>query len=210
MKSEYSEYAKSRLEGNFGAMSSWRFVAPFLRGKKVLDIGCSDGLYLSQLSRDSWGIEQVSALAGAAKRRGMNVITGDILPSMMAFDSGAFDGVLFSHVLEHVDNPVAVLRESQRVLKAEGTLILGLPIERNIFRDLLRMDYFAGTHLYAFSVRNARKLLEESGFRVEKMFFHLPKCRAGMGRMLESVWNKIAWPFREYLSMAYWIVATRK
>ena len=86
--------------------------------------------------------------------------------------------------MEHVDAPIETLREINRVLENRGVLVLGLPIERNIYRDLLRMDYFDGMHIYAFSVRNAMKLLEESGFRPEKVFFHLPKCRNNVGKWL--------------------------
>ena len=112
--------------------------------------------------------------------------------------------------MEHVDCPIGMLREIQRVLKPNGMLILGLPTERNIYRDLLRIDYFNGTHLYAFSIRNSFKLLQETGFRVEKIFYHLPKCRNRVGRAIEGFWNYTKWPFREYFSMAYWIVAEKR
>jgi len=58
--------------------------------------------------------------------------------------------------MEHLESPILMLKQIHRVLVQKGVLILGLPIERNIFRDVLRMDYFDGTHIYAFSVR--RKL----------------------------------------------------
>ena len=209
MKKDYETYAESRLEGSFGEMSSWRFVYPYLQDKKVLDIGCSDGLYLSQFSSQSLGIEQVEVLSESAKAKGLNVINGDI-KTLRTLNADEFEGVLFSHVMEHVDAPIASLREINRILKKNGTFVLGLPIERNIFRDLLRMDYFNGTHIYAFSIRNARKLLSETGFTIEKVYFHLPKCQGTIGRRIETIWNAIGLPFREYFSMAYWIVARKK
>lgn len=209
MDKQYEKYAESRLGGNFGEMSSWRFVYPYLCNKRVLDIGCSDGLYLKQLSKDSQGIEQVFALAETGKERGLDIINGDVLPTIRQTGDDSFQGVLFSHVMEHVDCPIVMLREIHRVLQPQGVLVLGLPIERNVYRDLLRMDYFNGTHIYAFSVRNTYKLLEETGFKVERVFFHLPKCRSTIGRGIESIWNSANWPFREYFSMAYWVVATK-
>lgn len=209
MDSQYQNYADSRLGGNFGEMSSWRFVYPYLKNKRVLDVGCSDGLYLRHLSKDSVGIEQVSVLAKAGSKNGLKIINDDVLHALKDIENNAFDGVFFSHVMEHVDCPIGMLREIHRTLIKNGVLVLGLPIERNIYRDVLRMDYFNGTHLYAFSMRNAEKLLQETGFRVEKVFYHLPKCRNHIGNIIESFWNKIRWPFREYLSMAYWIVAVK-
>jgi len=209
MDKQYEKYADSRLDGNFGEMTSWSLVYPYIRGKRFLDVGCSDGLYLKYMSEDSCGIEQVSALAEAGREKGLNIINGDVLDSIRQIPDGAFEGVLFSHVMEHVDSPIVMLREIQRVLQSQGVLVLGLPIERNIFRDLLRMDYFNGTHIYAFSVRNTYKLLDETGFKVKKVFFHLPKCRGSLGRVIEKSWNYTKWPFREYFSMAYWVIAIK-
>jgi SAM-dependent methyltransferase len=209
MDKQYDKYAESRLDGNFGEMSSWRLVYPYISNKRVLDVGCSDGLYLKYMSKDSIGIEQVPALAETGKRKGLNIINGDVLESIRKIGDETFEGVLFSHVMEHINCPITMLREIHRVLEPWGTLALGLPIERNVFRDLLRMDYFNGTHIYSFSVRNAYKLLNETGYKVEKVFFHLPKCRNPLGREIEKLWNIANWPFREYFSMAYWVIATK-
>ncbi len=210
MHPHYENYADAHLQGAFAEMSSWRFVRPYLLEKRVLDIGCSDGLYLGQLSADSQGIEQVPSLVEQARRRGLDIIQGDVMQTLERLPAGQFEGVLFSHVMEHLDCPVTALRQINRLLGEKGILVLGLPIERCIYRDLLRMDYFAGTHLYAFSLRNARKLLQETGFSVKTVFFHLPKCRGKLGGALETAWNSVSLPFRSYFSMAYWVVAEKR
>ena len=190
-------------------MSSWRFVRPFIEGKRTLDIGCSDGLYLKYMTSDSLGIEQVNELAQIGQGRGLNIVNGDVYEIITGLNDKSFSCVLFSHVMEHVDSPIAMLRQINSKLLDNGVLVLGLPIERNIFRDLLRMDYFNGTHLYAFSVRNTKKLLEETGFTVNYIFYHLPKCHGRIGWWIEQIWNVVPLPFRSYFSMAYWIVAVK-
>lgn len=193
-------------------MGSWPLVLPYLQqkeGGRSLDIGCADGLYLQYLGKNAVGIEQVQSLAEKARAGSLNVIVGDVCAVIKSFTDKEFDTVLFSHVMEHLDCPIGMLREIWRVLKPKGVLVIGLPIERNIYRDLLRMNYFNGTHIYAFTVRNAIKLLKEVNFEPVKVIFHLPKFRGRFGAWVQRLWNVTHSPFHEYFSMAYWIVAEK-
>ena len=210
LTSDYSDFAKNRLMGNFDEMGSWRLVAPYLINKKTLDIGCADGLYLRYLNKDSVGIEQIPELAAAARVRGLNVISEDIVNSLEKIQNNEFEAVLYSHVMEHIDSPISSLRQIYRILSSKGILVLGLPTENNIYRNLLRKDYFDGTHIYSFSVRNAIKLLDESGFETDRVLYHLPKCRSQIGSHIQRLWNSLLLPFHEYFSMAYWIIAVKR
>ena len=209
MGQDYSGYEKDRLDGKQGEMGSWSLVAPFLSGKRTLDIGCSDGMYLKQFAAGSRGIEQLPALAESARKNGMDVIQGDIFECLSTQDDASFEAVLFSHVMEHVEHPIDALREINRVLAPNGTLVLGLPTEKNIFRSIFGHDYFDGTHIFSFSVRNAQKLLEITGFKFEKVFWHLPKFRGKTGEIVNNTWNKIPFFGKEQISMAYWIIAKK-
>ncbi|MBA3017840.1 MAG: class I SAM-dependent methyltransferase [Proteobacteria bacterium] len=206
----YAQYAEKRLSGSFGEMGSWPLVLPFIKEKRTLDIGCSDGLYLRYLSHESVGIEQLPKLAHAARKKGLTVINADTMDGLKETSTSSYEAVLFSHVMEHIESPIAALREINRVLKKEGVLVLGLPIENCLVRHVLGHDYFDGTHLYAFTIRNARKLLSLTGFRVKEVLFHLPKFKGKYGRKLNRVWNFLPIPFKEYFSMAYWIVAIKE
>ncbi len=203
----YIDYAKQRLKGKHNIISSFFLVYPFLKDKKVLDIGCSDGLYLSYFSTDSVGIEQMVDLTEKARKLGLNVLNGDIMEILPSIENSSFDAVFFSHVMEHLDSPVIALKEINRILKNGGYLILGLPTEKNLFRFVLRKDYFDGTHIYAFSVRNAKKLLEVTGFETLKIYYDLPKCKGKLGEAVIRFYQYF--PFKEYISMAYWIVARK-
>lgn len=176
----------------------------------MLDIGCSDGLYLQQLLIRSMGLEQVPELIDRARCKGLRVEQCDVIDGLGRQASSSYDAVLFSHVMEHIDAPIRALREINRVLRPAGTLVLGLPIETCLVRQVLRHDYFDGTHLYAFSVKNAEKLLSVSGFRVDQIIYHLPKIRGRAGVVMNTVWNMLPVPFKEYFSMAYWIHATKE
>ena len=209
MNNSYDGYAENRLKGNFGEMSSFYLVLPYLSGRKVLDIGCSDGLYLKYFNQESVGIEQIENLANAAKLRNLNVIKGDVGEVLEMQNAESFDAVFYSHVMEHVDNPIKSLREINRVLKPEGILILGLPIERCLIRQLLNMNYFDGTHIYSFTIRNIKKLMLNTNFEILKIQYHLP-IKGAFGILVNNLWNKIYFPDKEYFSMGYWIIAKKK
>jgi len=206
--SQYKKYAEHRIAGKHNFISSFFLVYPFLRNKRVLDIGCSDGLYLKLFGPESIGIEQIPELVSKAKSFGLNVLHGNIISLLPKIDSESLPAVFFSHVMEHLDSPISSLREINRILTRGGSLVLGLPTENNLFRSLFRKDYFDGTHLYSFSVKNTIKLLKDTGFIPVKVFYDLPKCRGSLGRAVIKLYQHF--PFKEKISMAYWVVAKKK
>lgn len=209
LEAQYKSYASSRLKGNFQELGSWDLVLPSLRDKKTLDIGCSNGLYLRHLSKDSIGIEQIEELAVEARAQGLNIIHADVLDGLKSQQGKSYDGVLFSHVLEHLECPLDALREINRVLVNGGTLLLGLPLEKSIYRQILNMDYFGGTHIFSFSVKNCNVLLDITGFKFGKVYYDLPYFRGPFGYFLNNAWNILPFPWKEWLSMSYWIIATK-
>ena len=209
MKKEYDDYAKRRLSGRMGRMASFPLVEQHLNNKKVLDIGCSNGLYLELFSPDSVGIEQVLALVDSAKKRNLNIVQGDVIQGLKEQQDNSFDAVFYSHVMEHVDSPIFTLREIHRVLRVGGTLVLGLPIEKSLVRQILRHDYFDGTHIYAFTIRNSKKLLEETGFSINDVVYHFPWLKGQFGEIVNIAWNAFPFPGKEWMSMAYWVVSTK-
>lgn len=76
-------------------------------------------------------------------------------------EDGRYDLVLLTQVLEHVQEPMAVLRELHRVLKPGGALWLSAPLffpEHEIPHDYFR-----------FTQYGLRYLLEHAGFSVESL-----------------------------------------
>jgi SAM-dependent methyltransferase len=93
----------------------------------VLEIGCGPGLMLAAFRRRGWrvlGIERDKAAAQSALQRGLEVVTTPI----EALPAGArFDLIIMFHVLEHMDQPVALLRECADRLAPGGLLIVNVP-----------------------------------------------------------------------------------
>ena len=93
-----------------------------LRGR-LLDVGCGKKPYAQWLpSVDRhFGVDMPSTMHG--------VEHADALASVLAlpFDSGVFDSVLCTEVLEHTPSPIAGLREMARVAKPGALLLLTVP-----------------------------------------------------------------------------------
>ncbi len=87
-------------------------------GKKILDVGCANGDYIKILQDNGFnctGIDINPEYIDKALEKGLNayVMRGDNLD----FPDNSFDTILLFEVLEHVENPLEVLKELKRVAK---------------------------------------------------------------------------------------------
>lgn len=121
-------------DGNFRShMEVYRFVAQFVKAKRVLDVGCGTGYgdyhLLMQGAKSVHGVD-ASAEAIAYARRAYRDSRLEFLvmdAHELAYRDNSFDVVVSSENLEHLRNPQKNLSEIRRVLKERGLLILGTP-----------------------------------------------------------------------------------
>lgn len=80
--------------------------------------------------------------------------------------SGTFDAVICHHVLEHVTDPWATLREIKRLLRDEGVLLLFVPYEneRKYRRYIPDGEY---QHLFSWNAQTLGNLVHNAGFVAE-------------------------------------------
>jgi SAM-dependent methyltransferase len=76
-------------------------------------------------------------------------------------EDARFDRIVFNQVLEHVPDPLAVLRELARVTKDGGRILCSCPF---FFHPHQRPYDF-----YRYTAYGLRKLFEDAGFRVQKL-----------------------------------------
>jgi SAM-dependent methyltransferase len=97
-------------------------------GVSVLEVGCGPGLMLATFLRRGWrvlGIERNEAAAETARKSiGPNAVATSItdLPP-----DARFDLIILFQVLEHIDEPVTILRECATRLSPGGILIANVP-----------------------------------------------------------------------------------
>ncbi len=118
------------------------------------------------------------------RKRGVNVTTADLnAPADLRLDltdidlpDACFDVVVCNHVLEHVADWRAALREIRRILRPGGLLVCSFPIDPHlptVDEDASVADpagriarFGQHDHLRVFG-RDSARLLEDAGFRVQ-------------------------------------------
>jgi len=135
----------------------------------ILDIGCGRGDYLKQMKGLGWnvlGIEPDAASAQLAKRGGVNIFNGTLDEADL--DEESVDQITMQHVIEHLIDPLAYVKECHRMLKKGGRLVIYTPNldslgHRKFHKSWLALD--PPRHLYIFSPQSLKSLFDKSPFR---------------------------------------------
>jgi SAM-dependent methyltransferase len=137
----------------------WRDVTRhFAPAAKMLDVGCGSA-WLAEHFADYTGVDGSPEAVEAAARRGRRVLLAD-LREPLPFADGEFEGVIAKDVLEHLDDPVAAVREIRRVLRPGGRVFASSP-------DAQRWVWNDYTHKRPFTRRAFRLLFADQGFEVD-------------------------------------------
>ncbi len=122
-------------------LASVQALAGDVRGKEVLDLGAGMGGFSVALARQGarlWALEfnadycQIVRLR--ARRYGLDLPVARAAGESLPYAAASFDLVCSWDVLEHVQDPQAVLREVARVLRPGGAALVSA-INRYAFRD---------------------------------------------------------------------------
>ncbi len=140
---------------------------------RVLDVGCGSGVLLARMQALGWQVEGVELDPDgvkAARKRGVSVRQGTL--EEQAYPQNSFDAVHSAHVIEHVYDPVGLLRECHRILKPGGTLVILTPNigssgHRAYGAAWLNLD--PPRHLILFSQATLRQAAERAGFTVSRL-----------------------------------------
>ncbi|MDR1586355.1 MAG: class I SAM-dependent methyltransferase [Treponema sp.] len=167
-------------------------------GPRILDIGCATGALLLYLHGRGWDVTgvEISPSAGYARdKRGLDVRS---LPlEECRFPGGAFDVVLASHLIEHLNAPAAFVEEVHRLLRPGGRFFVTTPniagLQAQIFGWRWRSAIF--DHLYLFSVKTLSALLGAAGFSVEGVYTWGGLAAGIAPAPLKRIADRLAKPF---------------
>lgn len=140
--------------------------------RKVLEVGAGDGSILDHLSRHNFSeelhaVEISQSGVDQIKRRNINgLISVQVFDGyQIPFEDHAFDLVILSHVLEHVEFERMLLREIRRVAKL---VVIEVPRDYRYGVDKRMKHFLAYGHINMYTPTSLRFLLQTEGFNVIK------------------------------------------
>ena len=150
-----------------------KILKNFLQKKKkyrVLDIGCSTGFFIEKANKLGWkttGLELNPSAVNFAKKRGLNVINEDFLKSKF---NHKFDVICAFDVLEHLFDPMKIIKKAYKDLKSGGLLFVYVPNWQSATRLLLgeKNSHFIWPthHLTYFTPTTLKNFFLKANFEV--------------------------------------------
>tara|TARA_B100000989_G_scaffold298025_1_gene285761 strand:+ start:2431 stop:3000 length:570 start_codon:yes stop_codon:yes gene_type:complete len=143
------------------ALQNWKFIHSRLYGKKILDVGCGSGIAIGlsklfEVNKNFMGFEGDKRFKKIWSSRNLKGKTGDIYK--LPFKNSEFDTVYSSHVLEHLEHPKQVVKETLRVSKKR--IIHSVPLGNVDDKN------FGSKHLHIFNRVNFKKLFDFSNLEI--------------------------------------------
>jgi SAM-dependent methyltransferase len=181
--------------------------------KRVLDVGCSTGYLIKAIHEILGGtVDGVEVNPEAAKLAAQfagkiyvgSIEEGEVVRQL----HDTYDVLLFMDVLEHLKDPLSVLKNLRPLLSEEGYLIASVP---NIANWRIRLSLFMGKfeyqesglldkgHLRFFTLKTLKKLFDEAGYRIVYLDFSFgdrPSILKNISRRpknyLKAIFKKLA------------------
>lgn len=155
-----------------------------LEGKSILEVGCGRGATLLEFARRGANVVgldySTEALAICEKLKMSNGIAGKAFfvnadASKIPFPSDSFDFVFSVGLIEHFQDPRAILAEQHRVLRSNGYLLVKVPQKYSIYTALKKVIMRFGKWPYGgweteFSDQELSALVSEVGLEPQYVY----------------------------------------
>lgn len=173
---KYVSQEKGRME-TFEKELKW--LNKYTKKGRLLDVGCAAGFFLNVAKKAKWdaqGVEPNKWLANHGKENyGLKVFAGTLEDA--EFKDEEFEVITLWDVIEHMPDPNGSLKEINRIMKPGGTLVVSTPDYSSIFAKIFgrKWWFLLSHHLFYFTPRTMKMMLEQNGFKVKVKKLHWQK-----------------------------------
>lgn len=151
----------------------------------MLEVGAGTGRIvgaMQELGWEAWAIEPDASAAATIRSYGRAHPVLAERAEQVELPDDSFDEIILFHAIEHLHDPVGVMRTARAWLRPGGRVRLWLPnfdsVERRLFgRAWNGLD--VPRHLHHFSRETITAMLEACGFRVERIAVQLQGASFG-------------------------------
>lgn len=143
---------------------------PDLNHKKVLDIGCARGDFLGYLMQEYPSMTPYGVDYFSNKLDYKDIIFFNKLFFECGFENNFFDVIVSFAVFEHLHEPSLYFKESNRVLKQNGELIILVTNSESLYGKKAKIEDVP-RHTYHFSEKTLEKYGQKYGFKLEQIYY---------------------------------------
>jgi len=181
---------------------SFRVFQRHLRGDSILELGPAEGVMTELLAKTGMSITVVEGGRAfcesiAARFPSLQVVNGlfeEFVPTRR------FDNIVLGHVLEHVEDPAAILARAAGWLSPRGRVLAAVPNSRSLHRqaavlmgllpreDALNESDRHHGHRRVFSPESFRKCFVSAGLAIE--IFGGYWLKPVSNRQIEQTWTR--------------------
>lgn len=141
-----------------------------LKGKKIIEIGCGRGEYLSiiqQCGAEAYGLEYSEESVAHCVKNGLKVSKGFVESNTYKLNIAPFDAFFILNFLEHLPDPNSTIRGIYNNLTDGAVGLVEVPNFDMILRNKLFSE-FIGDHLFYFTKETLSATLRQNGFEIIK------------------------------------------
>lgn len=137
-------------------------------GRRLLDVGAGIGVFPASMLDRGWSVEAIELDTRTAEhlRETLRIPAHtDDLKTLTARGIGSFDAIIFNKVIEHVDDPAAILRDAVPLMAEGGFIYVEVPDVAAAVDGPAREEFFI-EHLHVFSPASLIMTVEKAGLDV--------------------------------------------
>jgi len=186
-KSHSHKYTSDELEFFENKAKVAEYICNDLENKTLLDVGAGEGFFANYFFDKSWQVTTLDysdyGISNHNPQLKNTIIKNDIFKSiqMLIEKKNKYGVVNLSNVLEHVLNPVDLLKDLRSLLHKNSYLRISVPNDYSNFQEfLLNKNYTTNTwlappdHLHYFTFDSLTKLLESLNYEVHTPLGEFP------------------------------------